>query len=70
MPAGSHNLSLGKRATCDPKHCNSGFLPLASLSKVKQSKKGHAGLYGLGARMEERYCVECYKAMLAISRRR
>lgn len=70
MPAGSHCLSLEPRASCDPKHYYLGYLPLAPLAKVKQSRKGRHGLYGLGARREERYCVECYETMLGIYQRR
>lgn len=69
MPAGTHCLSLEPRALCDLKYYYLGNQPLASLAKVKQSKKGRHGLYGLGKRQEECYCVGCYETMLEIYRR-
>lgn len=69
MPAGNHCLSLEPRASCDPKYYYLGYQPLAPLSKVKQSKKGRHGFYGLGKRQEERYCVGCYEVMLEIDQR-
>ena len=70
MPAGTYCLSLEPRPKCDPNYYRLGYLPLAPLNKVKQTRKGRHGKYGPGKRRGERYCVACYETMLEVYQRR